>query len=235
MVDDQAEADMLLRESIKLAAPNLFWTQAHPLRNRANFHTMILPERTFYILQPKYLDPNVFTERMVVLGVAHVYFSVSLKFTSILFKTHYLGEKDGFLGFRFPQKIYTTQRRKDQRITIRDNYVVKAQFHMPTGKEWMKLYDISLGGISLDLDKAEAAKFKAGDVYDEVQFTLVERAINVNLQVRHVRANRINKNKMIVGLQFTKIDQDTLEFVGHYVEDEALYTNTLETINLFSE
>lgn len=234
-MSDLEEADGLLREAIAVAAPNLFWTQAHPKRNRANFHTVVLPERTFYIFAPKAMDPNVFKERMIALGVAQVYFSVSLKYTSILFQTFYLGEKNGMLGFRFPKKIYTTQRRKDPRITLRENYIVKGAFQMPSGVECFKIFDISVGGISLEIDREEAVKFNSGDHHKSVKFTLIETALDVDVQVRIVRPNRFAPNKAIVGLQFTRIDPESLEFVGHYVEDEALYINTLDTINIFSD
>jgi hypothetical protein len=226
-VDDAAEAKGLLREGAKSVAATLMWTrnQEHVLNTHLNMYSEA--EGTFYVWVPREFDAEKFVDETIKLEIKDCFFSVSLARANIFFKAEFLGHDSGGLKFRFPEKIFKVQRRRDLRFPIPEGHVVKVEYQDPIFTETRltkKILNISAGGLGVLIQDEEKIHYHPGMTLTRLEFTLRQRKIACEAEVRHIKslpADHRYAPGAQMGLLFQKIKKGDADWIASYVFEES--------------
>ena len=157
----------------------------------------------------------------------------------VFFSTNFTKEiasgKRLLLEFEYPKEFFKVQRRASARLPIRAPFLLLMEYR-PEGYQQLlqrKVLDISPGGLSILTTPQDGDFFARGKVLPEVRFTIRNRTILVEAEVRHARiVNEDRLPQLLVGLMFTKVEKKDQAALDAFVTDEmqsqfAAMTKTL--------
>lgn len=183
-------------------------------------------EKTFYTWCPKDINPASLLDDLARRNERHCFFSVSLSRANIFFKAEILGYDAGGLRFRFPDKVFKVQRRKDLRLSVPDGHIIKISFQDPLFPESnmvKKALDISAGGAAILVTEGESPVFVPGLILKNMSFQILERKIECEAEVRYSSVLPVNgRHKGCkVGVQFQKMRAADTQAIASYVFEES--------------
>lgn len=174
---------------------------------------------------PQELEISKFTETLAKIGDSELFFSVSLSRANIFFRAPFKGTDSKALLFAVPAKVFKIQRRKDMRLTIPEGHVLKIEYADPLGSQSIqkKALDISAGGCSIVVPAEEEVVYQPGLVLRGVTFTIRNRKITVEGEIRHTLAlpDRGTGSGIKLGILFKNITQADASFIQAYVFEET--------------
>ena len=229
-VDDPNEALKLVREGAKTLSSAMIWTknQEHVI----NTHMAVYSDaaKCFYCWIPKDFDAKQFMSHMSETrkktGEEECFFSVSLLRANIFFKAKFLGLDSAGLQFKIPSKVYKVQRRKDLRFPVPDGLIIRVEFDDPLdpgNRLTKKIIDISASGLAFLVSEEEAPVYPQGLTLKNVSFTIRNRKITVNAEIRHSRKlrpeGRLKGNA--IGILFKEIRPGDSQHVAGFVFEES--------------
>ena len=222
------DALKLFREAEKTVASTLLWTKDDTPEIKVNFTIFNEVEKTFLCWVPTGFDVEAFSEKHATAGNGGLdcFFSVSLTGANIFFKANFKGYNETSLIFSLPEKVFKVQRRQNMRFPIPDGYLIKVEFVDPlysSEKQTRKIYDISATGMSFVVDSMEDVIYQVGLAIKAMTFTVKNRSITVDGEVRHSAAlppsSRMKGIK--VGVEFKGIRPGDSQHIAVYVFDEG--------------
>ncbi|HAR41328.1 MAG TPA: hypothetical protein DCS07_01645 [Bdellovibrionales bacterium] len=227
-IKDRAEAVRLLKEGAKTFASVMIWT-----RNQAtivNTHLKLFMEQDdlLYFQVPPELDVKKFIFEVESTS-RECFFSASLAYANVFFKTKFYGLDKAGLLFHFPDQVFKVQRRKDLRLKIPDGYVLKAEFNDPLNPEGVisrKVFDLSAGGLSVLTDSADESVYVKGLLLKNLAFVIRSRKIVVDAEVKHCKIIVLGAGKKMlkVGLIFRNLrGADSQVIAAHVFEESRRY------------
>jgi len=224
-IEDPVEADHLLKEAAKAFASAMIWTkdQGQVLRTHVSrYNPADVGLCTGF---PKDFDQRAFSDALKRSGVNECYFSVSLSWANVFFKTPFVGTDSEGLRFRVPDRVYKVQRRKDLRFRIPEGQALKVQFHDPLTAESLlqkRVFDISASGFSFLINPEEQDIYSSGLSLKNVNLSIAGRAIAVEAQVKHRKQiQALGKTLIKVGCLFTAIRPGDSQKIASYVFEES--------------
>ncbi len=225
LVEDPKEAISLLKEATTTISSTMLWTKNQEKVVETHLSLISEVDRILYTWIPPDLGQKDFVEQLAKSGTKDCYFSVSAPKANLFFKATFLGIDEAGFKYSFPEKVFKVQRRKDFRFQIPVGHVLRAEFDDPLGTEKLrpKILDISAGGISLIVSDAEEVIFSMGMVIKDVVFTVKNRKITVDCEVRHKRAMPESSRQVghKIGLQYVGIKSGDAQHIAGYVNEES--------------
>lgn len=222
-----AEARSLLQDGVKHLASAMIWTkdQEHVIHT----HLSMISESDgmIHAITPKGFNPHKFMDELAKLPQHDCFFSVSLTRANIFFKSQFIGAGRSTLLFRFPEKVFKVQRRREIRFVIPDGYVLKVEFQDPLfaeNRHVQRIFDISAGGCSFLTDPGDKAFYTPGLVLKDMQLTIRNRGIKVDGEVRHT--SDLPENSRLapaskIGIEFRNIRPGDSQQIASYVFEES--------------
>jgi hypothetical protein len=223
-IEDKAEADRLFKEALKGTAIATIWTKnnQHVFKSKLNTYTEV---EVFYVKIPKSLDPNALKTDLAKSDSSDCFFNVALTKAHIFFKSAFIGFDSSGLKFKLPDKLFKVQRRNHMRYSFMEHYLPKVQFKDPREPVRFltkKMLDISGGGLAIQVNSEEATIFLPGLILNNLTFSLRERVISCDAEVRHVTMlpafSPLRGKK--VGLLFQNLKTYDLDHINNYVLEE---------------
>ncbi len=216
-VEDPKDAELLLREAAKAMSPVIIWT--HDQAQMINTHVTMIGwhDKTIYTWIPPDFDPKAFKTKLEDAGTKECFFSISLARANIFFKTLYRYHDRGGLQFHLPVQIYKVQRRKDMRFPIQPPYKIIVSFDDPTFPDRRMsrtIFDVSASGMSILLEEDDAPLFPMGAVINNLSFTLRDRILRANGEVRHRKDTK-------VGILFKGMAAVDSQYIAAFVFEES--------------
>jgi len=224
LIEDLAESERVLLESSKGFCSTMVWTKEK--ENVLKTHvTLYNPkEKLLYIWIPKGMDMDAFMRDVEQAG-REAYFSISLAWANIFFRTKFLTTDVTGLCFARPERIYKIQRRKDLRFRIPDDQKTHVQVTHPSAPDQpltRQIFDISASGLSFVISRVEEAAFTSGLILKGVAFQVGEKKIVVDGEVRHLRPIEGSVNDALkVGVSFKNIKAGDAQKIASYVFEES--------------
>ena len=225
-IENPEEARGLLREGTKTLSSIILWTK-DPKRVINTHMSVFEPkDKTFHCWIPKDMKPELFMDELAQTGSADCYFSVSLTTANIFFKAKYMGFDAGGLRFQEPTRIFKVQRRSDARFPIPDGLVIRVELQDPLFPELKmskKVLDISASGMAIVVADNEAPLFHEGLILKDVNFSVRNRKIKVDAEVRHTKQlPSDSRNPGIkIGILFKNIREADSQWLAGYVFEES--------------
>lgn len=221
------EALSTLKQGAKFFSNAMFWTKGQEAVYHSHLSLFSEVDRVFYVSVPaKDFESQSFKDALSKQKSYDLYFSVSLTHANIFFRARYIGYDAGGLKFELPEKIFKVQRRKDVRFTIRDGHLLKIKFKDPIFPETeveKKAFDISAGGLSIIVSPEEEVLFQPGLTLKGLRFTIQNRSIECEGEVRHSlplpKSNRPPGVK--VGILFRSIRAGDAQHIATYIFEES--------------
>ena len=216
----------MIREGARSVSSALLWTKNQEKVLNTHLSHFSPSEQIIYVWCPPEFAPGTLSEAIAQSGDQYCFFSVSLARANVFFKALFIGHDEGGLKFKMPEEVYKVQRRKDMRFQIPDGHLLRIDFEDPIepGKVLKKkVHDISAKGLSFLVDYDEEHNYIVGMELKDVCFTLRNRQIKVDAEIRHIQ-QLPNKNKLYgvkLGLQFTKVESTDTQFISDYVMEES--------------
>ncbi|OFZ55292.1 MAG: hypothetical protein A2428_09115 [Bdellovibrionales bacterium RIFOXYC1_FULL_54_43] len=226
LIQDQAEADHLLSEGAKSFASTLIWTKDQQNVIRTHLTLFSRKDSLIWAWTPKNFDLKKFMRELEGPGGVHdCYFSVSLAWANIFFRTAFSGPDSAGLCFHAPERVYKVQRRKDLRYRIPEGHVLKLEFDdplFPDQKQTKKVFDLSASGVSFLTDPSDKEVFVDGAVLKNVTFTIDLRKIVAHVEIRHSKEVMVQRKPCLkVGLIFKGMRPGDSQKIASYVFEES--------------
>ncbi|MEK6706871.1 MAG: PilZ domain-containing protein [Bdellovibrionota bacterium] len=229
LVENEADAEALLRDGAKTFASAMVWTKEQENALLTHITLFDKDEGVLYTWLPKDFDLKKFSLTLENNNSRDCFFSVSLQWANIFFKTRFIGEEVAGLKFNQPGKIYKVQRRKDIRFRIPDTQPLNAVFILQPGsgnKIQKKLIDISASGLSFNIQAREAAIFAPGSLLKQIQININSKLIIMDGEIKYVREAKQSKTatdhmNLRVGVLFKNIRPGDSQVIASYVFEES--------------
>ena len=223
-IQDRAEAERLLRDGARHFSSTLIWTKNQENVLRTHLTLFSDTDRLLYCALPKEVDPKKFLADAG--GAQEFFFSISLSYANIFFKTAFAGIDKAGLRFRIPEQVFKVQRRKDMRFRVPEGHVLKVEFDDPLNPGQViqkKVFDISASGLAFVTEIEDESVYVSGLLLHHMKFSLNSRQITVDAEVRHRRAVESARKKELtkVGVTFKYIKAADSQFIASYAFEES--------------
>ncbi len=204
----------------------MVWTKEQKHVINTQLSVLHEEEKILYVSIPAETAPKEFLAQLEALGSHDCFFSVSLTRANIFFKAKCIDYDDGGFRFEMPVAIFKVQRRKDMRLLIPFGRTIRVELQDPTFPEQKlskKIFDISSGGLSFIASDSEAPLFPSGALLKGMFFSIGSRKINVDGEVRHLRAQAADSANPghKVGVLFTRISPGDAQWIAAFVFEES--------------
>lgn len=198
-------------------SPVMIWTKDQDQMIHSHITLIGWHDKTIYTWIPPDLDAKAFKTKLEDSGSKECFFSVSLARANIFFKTMYRYHDRGGLQFHLPIQIYKVQRRKDMRFPIQPPYKIILSFDDPQfvdRRMERTMFDVSASGLSFILENDDAPLFPNGVMITNLSFSLRDRLIRCNGEVRHRKQNK-------VGVLFKGLAAVDAQHIAAFVFEES--------------
>jgi c-di-GMP-binding flagellar brake protein YcgR len=155
-----------------------------------------------------------------------VKFSVFIREQPVIcFETSVTEMKDGELRGLNPEKMFFLQRRQSRRYRVPAAYEIFVELldpHYQNRHLKLRLFDISMGGISILVSTGESRFYNAGHSFAPAYITLGNQKLTVNFEVRVVGKNLVQLGEIrgyLVGCQFGKLDPEVEQAIEVFIEE----------------
>jgi len=203
----------------------MIWTKNQATIVNTHFKLFLEKDGLLYFQVPPGMDVSKFVRELESTG-RECFFSASLAYANVFFKSKFYALDKAGLLFHFPDQVFKVQRRKDLRLKIPVNYVLKAEFSNPSKQEEMlsrKVFDLSAGGLSFLTDVEEESTFVKGLLIRDLSFVIRTRKIVVDAEVKHqkVVTSSTGKKSLKVGLIFKNLRAADSQLIASHVFEES--------------
>lgn len=173
-------------------------------------------------------DETMFKQLHISLESFNIFFPKDLVLFQSKIKSRDL--ETGDLILEFPSMIAQVDRRKSMRYEYSDGerseIKLLKKFNLLNQKQQFfkkQLIDLSGGGLSFYISKADKKFFKEADKFDNVQIKVADEEIDVNLivlsclEVKPTATNGLSYPVHKISAKFNKLSKEKIEFIEEYV------------------
>lgn len=155
-------------------------------------------------------------------------FSLSMRNSNTFLFQSTIAIENGQITFTTPTSLFLVQRRKYYRFTIPTAYEMWASIPNPRMQRAslrVRLIDISMGGLALEMSGAYAGSLKENAVLQKCQLSIRGDTLQFDLVVRSVRkVNDPEKpaNTRVVGCEFNGLSDDVRQSVESFLLEKIV-------------
>lgn len=225
-IDKPEEAEQLLQEATRGFVSAIIWSKNQKFMFRSNFKKYDKNEGCLVVATPANFDHKLLEMELGESKSEECYFSVSLSWANIFFKSKYIAKWTEGIRFEIPTQLYKVQRRKDLRLRALEGLNMTAELDDPAGsgvKSVRKLFDLSASGLSLLAASKESVVFGHGLTLTNISFLVGDKKVMIpRSEVRHCKEIELEGKKFLkVGVLFREIREADSSRIASYVFEET--------------
>jgi c-di-GMP-binding flagellar brake protein YcgR len=184
--------------------------------------SIIRTDKRELILNQDFEEYNSMIERSVVMNNFYI------AELGLFFQAEILNEKDNHLCLNLPNTVVQVERRKDIRLKITEKNPIECIFRKKFNNNIVRTfekgcYDLSAGGLSVIISKAERDLFKVGDIINEMEIYINHVKIRFEAEiVNFIAIEPDSENGLIYSgyklcLKFFQIGEDEKSMIENYI------------------